>query len=540
MTTTLQPKLFDLLRIAEAATAMSPTPATAWRHRDPAILVPPVTGASDPVLFLGLVTFQSEPFQPGAYFWGAVDPATGDVQLHVDVVDHPLDRVASYMAAIEMCRAVSDHLTGPHLDRRDRYDQRVDPTDRHAVASELPRVLVANTAMTRALGYVGRRFTYLRVPDDADATTRNGLEIVRAGGRWLRELDGLAKYAGQSQVVDVLEHLCELYVVPLPNEERGHLGAVCGAITAGPPGAWAAEAQFVGPVPDPQTQDELWELHNHLRDRLRGSTTRGPSVATTRARLQRRYESLARDMSGACRRGLELLARVPYEATQAVARRGEDLDRYAIAGTRAVGWRTPGRAVRPLLDNAEVVDRRELARTRHELRRLMLEPRLRAPLWAAGGAFDGVRHAATSRRVTVEGFTPKGKPKTSTEWEVVVEVHQLIELPNVGDTVLWCGHLGMQVQGTVSDVDGRLVTMYVPPKTSNASALNDVLPGDPDAWLVAAAPYLAESRQVPRDDHSALFRTPWVARPDEGVAEAAETEVDAVVTSADEAERDYG
>ncbi len=87
-------KTFDLLRVSEAVVAHQPTSATRWRHRDTGIFVPPT--AADPALFLGVVTFQAEPSHPGAYLWGPMDPETGDVDLHVDVVDHPLDRVASF------------------------------------------------------------------------------------------------------------------------------------------------------------------------------------------------------------------------------------------------------------------------------------------------------------------------------------------------------------------------------------------------------------------------------------------------------------
>ena len=393
--------------------------------------------------------------------------------------------------------------------------------------------------MARALGYLGRRFTYLKVPEDADAATSADLEVVRAGGRWLREVNELAKYAGQAQVVDVLEQLCELYVVPLPSEERGHLGAVCGAITAGPAGGWAAESDFVGPVPDPETQDDLWALHNHLRARLRGSVADGPSAVATRQRLQRRYEILASEMLGTCRRALDLLAAMSLEPMAASARRVEDLRRYALAGSRAVGWIRPGRSVRPLLDNALTVERRERAQTVYDLRRQMLEARLRTPLWGTGRGFDGIRRSAASRRVTVDGMTPTGKPRTSAEWEVAVEVHDLIELPRVGDFVLWCGHLGMQVQGVVIALDGRLVTIYVPPATTNSSSLGDTRPGGPDAWLVAKPPYLAESRRMPRADLPALFRTSFVARIDETVADAGGSEVDAVIASAEGAERNY-
>lgn len=516
-----------------------PIPATAWRHRDPGVRVPGHGAAWDPVIFLGLVAFQSEPFQPGAYYWGHVDPVTGAVDLHVDVVDHPLDRAASYHAAVPMARALVGHLTPPHVARHDRDGQPVEAIDDHATAALLPRVLVANTAAVRALGYLGRRFTYLKVPDDADAATAADLGLVRAAGRWLREIDAIAKYTGQSQVVDLLEMVSELYVVPLPPEERAHLGAVCAAISSGPAGGWAAESDFVGPVPDPQTQDELWEMHNHLRDRMRGSVSGGAGVARTRRQLQRRYEMLGADMIRTCCGALDLLVSVPGEPTLATARRAEDLKRYASAGSRAVGWNQPGRSVRPLLDNAEVVERRELARSRHELRMQMLEPRLRAPLWGTGGAFDGVRRTTTPRKVPVGGSTPTGRTKMGTEWEVDVEVHDLIELPRVGDGVLWCGHLGMKVQGVVRSIQERMVTIHVPPKTSNSTSLRDRSAGEPDAWLVARAPYLAENRNVPRAERSALFRTPWVEDAEETVGNIRNAEVDAVISAAGTADKDY-
>ncbi len=80
--------------------------------------------------------------------------------------------------------------------------------------------------------------------------------------------------------------LRELHTVPLPEEEQGHLAAVCAAIETGAAQAWIDESGFVGPIPDAETQDDLWERHNHLRDPTRlGKVTNGPSVAATRASL---------------------------------------------------------------------------------------------------------------------------------------------------------------------------------------------------------------------------------------------------------------
>lgn len=525
-------KTFDLLRVSEAVVAHRPTPATRWRHQDTGILVPPVATAADPALFLGVVTFQAEPSHPGAYMWGPMDPRTGNVDLHVDVVDHPLDRVASFRAAAPMCRAIAGHLTGPHV-ARTVDGMPVEARDMKVLAHRLPRIVVANQQTLASLQLLGHTFTYLKAPDDADNATITTVETVRAGGRWLREIAALAKYAGQSQIVDVLAALRELYTVPLPNEEQGHLAAVCAAIEAGASQAWVDESQFVGPLPDAETQDDLWERHNHLRDRTRGKVVRGPSVAATRVSLASRYGALAADTVAACKRGLTLAAAISNEPRFAAERRAEDLHRYAEAGSRAVGWTNPGRAIRPILDNHRTMTDRERALTLHQLRRLAVEPKLRAPLWATGAAFDGTCTSAAPSRVPAGGNTPTGKPKMTGVWDITVEVYDGITLPRVGDPCLWCGHL--KVAGVVTDVVGRVVSIHV---AAPATTLKTLQPRQGDAWLIEKAPFTGITMAPRRDQLPALFRRP--SPPSDGAEqEAGDAEVSAIVAAGSDADRDY-
>lgn len=532
MTEAVFTKTFDLLHISQAAVAQRPVPATRWRHRDTCVFAPPTKDAPDAALFLGVVTFQAEPSHPGAYLWGLMDVGTGDVDLHVDVVDHPLDRVESFRAAERMCRAVAEHLAGPHA-ARTVDGTPVELIDTKARAGSLPRIIVANQTTLMSLQLLGHTFTYLKAPEDADAATIATVETVHAGGRWLREIAAVAKYTGQNQVVNVLEVLRELYVVPLPNEEQGHLAAVCAAIDAGPAQAWSEESRFVGPIPDPVTQDELWERHNHLRDRLRGKVTSGPGVTTTRASLASRYEALATDTVDACVRGLRLAAAVPGEPTFAAVRRAEDLHRYAEAGSRAVGWTNPGRAIRPILENHRTGSARERALTLHELRRLAIEPKLRAPLWATGAAIDGACTSAIPRKVATGSTTPTGKAQMTGVWDVTVEVYDAITLPRVGDPCLWCGDL--KVAGVVTGVTGREVTIHVP---APATILMSLQMGQSDAWLIDNPPFIGLTMAPRRDELPALFRRADPP-PDGRDQEAGDAEVTAIVEAATDADREY-
>jgi hypothetical protein len=245
---------------------------------------------------------------------------------------------------------------------------------------------------------------------------------------------------------------------------------------------------------------------------------------------------LAADTVEISQQSLALVADIPSETRFAAQRRSEDLRRYAAAGSRAVGWASPGREVRPILDNFRTMNDRERAVNLDVLRRLVVEPKLRAPLWAAGLAFDGMSTSAVPTRVPAGGTTSTGKPKMTTVWDITVEVHEAITLPRVGDLVLWCGDTKLQVAGEITAVDGRTVSIHV---GAPATVLKTLVPGRPDAWLVEKPPYSGPATAPRRDALPALFRTQVAAEDDTGGDVDDDENIAVMVTASVDATREY-
>jgi len=144
----------------------------------------------------------------------------------------------------------------------------------------------------------------------------------------------------------------------------------------------------------------------------------------------------------------------------------------------------------PLTHNNHLtLDRRERAARLYELRRLVTEPRLRAPLWDTGEAIEGTRTAVNPRKVWTGELTPTGRARTTQVYDVEVELHAGIVPPAVATRLLWAHDPNLRVTGVVTDVDGRQVVVHVGGQVRGKTRIARRAAGQADTWIAAEPPY---------------------------------------------------
>jgi hypothetical protein len=233
---------FEAMLAARAHDLGKAQPTALFRHR---------ALAEDP---LSIVAWQlgAEPYSVGAIAMGT---KTSGYTLYVP--GYPIDRDLLFDAltlfARQFCPAFEAYAAGPcEIVSRYGIDLMVPKT--------LPQIVVANVETVALLGRLGRRLAYLSTTGEHAADP-----VLPRLGRHLMWLADYAHLPGQQLILSVTDLLTTHYTTAMSPYEVGSLAAI-DAWIAPPRGkhgfhaAEAAERQAVGPTPDPEDGERVYQL----------------------------------------------------------------------------------------------------------------------------------------------------------------------------------------------------------------------------------------------------------------------------------------